>query len=52
MNPLEALATTRTIRRYTEDPIPDDDLRQILWHATRAPAPLNWRPACANPRCA
>jgi nitroreductase len=44
MNPLEALATTRTIRRYTEDPIPDDDLRQILWHATRAPSGSNRQP--------
>jgi len=34
---LEGLATTRTIRRYTNEPIPDADLATILWHATRAP---------------
>ena len=38
---LEALATTRAIRRYTADPIPDDDLSQILWSATRAPSGSN-----------
>jgi nitroreductase len=38
---LEGLATTRTIRRYTDDPIPDDDLSAILWHATRAPSGSN-----------
>ena len=34
---LEGLATTRAIRRYTDEPIPDDDLATILWHAGRAP---------------
>jgi nitroreductase len=38
---LEGLATTRTIRRYTDDPIPDEDLSAILWHATRAPSGSN-----------
>lgn len=38
---LEGLATTRTIRRYTDEPIPDDDLSAILWHATRAPSGSN-----------
>jgi len=33
---LEALATTRAIRRYRPEPIPDEDLATILWHATRA----------------
>lgn len=41
---LEALATTRTIRRYTADPIPDDHLSQILWSATRAPSGSNRQP--------
>jgi nitroreductase len=41
---LEGLATTRTIRRYTADPIPDDDLAQILWHASRAPSGSNRQP--------
>jgi nitroreductase len=41
---LEGLATTRAIRRYTTDPIPDDDLAAILWHATRAPSGSNRQP--------
>jgi nitroreductase len=38
---LEALATTRSIRRYTPDPIPDADLAEILWYAGRAPSGTN-----------
>ncbi len=38
---LEGLATTRAIRRFTPDPIPDNDLATILWHATRAPSGSN-----------
>ncbi len=38
---LEGLATTRAIRRYTDDPIPDDDLAKILFAATRAPTGSN-----------
>lgn len=38
---LEAMATTRAIRRYTPDPIPDDDLAEILWYAQRAPSGTN-----------
>jgi len=38
---LEALATTRAIRRYRPDPIPDDDLAEILWYAQRAPSGTN-----------
>lgn len=41
---LEALATTRAIRRYTSDPIPDADLEAILWHAGRAPSGSNRQP--------
>lgn len=41
---LEGLASTRTIRRYTTDPIPSDDLNTILWHATRAPSGSNRQP--------
>lgn len=41
---LDALATTRTIRRYTADPIPDDHLARILWSATRAPSGSNRQP--------
>jgi nitroreductase len=38
---LEGLATTRAIRRYTPDPIPDGDLAEILWYAQRAPSGTN-----------
>jgi nitroreductase len=38
---LEGLATTRAIRRYTPDPIPDEDLAEILWYAQRAPSGTN-----------
>jgi len=41
---LEGLATTRAIRRYTADPIPDEDLASILWHAGRAPSGSNRQP--------
>jgi len=41
---LEALATTRAIRRYTDDPVGDADLEQILWHAGRAPSGSNRQP--------
>jgi nitroreductase len=38
---LAGLSTTRTIRRYTSDPIPETDLASILWHASRAPSGSN-----------
>ncbi|WP_423916266.1 nitroreductase family protein [Candidatus Poriferisodalis sp.] len=38
---LEGLATTRSIRRYLPDPIPDEDLASIMWHASRAPSGSN-----------
>ncbi len=38
---LEGLATTRAIRRYLPDPIPEQDLATILWHAGRAPSGSN-----------
>ena len=44
MDVLEALATTRAIRRYRPEPIPDEDLATILWHATRAPSGSNRQP--------
>ena len=49
MNPyelglLDGLASTRTIRRYTDEPIPDDVLSSIMWHATRAPSGSNRQP--------
>jgi len=41
---LDGLATTRAIRRYRPEPIPEDDLATILWHATRAPTGSNRQP--------
>ncbi len=38
---LDGLATTRAIRRYRDEPIPDDDLATILFAATRAPTGSN-----------
>ena len=41
---LEGLATTRSIRRYTEEPIPEAALRAILFAASRAPSGSNRQP--------
>ena len=41
---LEGLATTRAIRRFLTDPIPDSDLATILWAASRAPSGSNRQP--------
>ncbi len=41
---LDGLATTRAIRRYTDDPVPPEDLAAILWHAGRAPSGSNRQP--------
>ena len=41
---LEGLATTRAIRRYRDEPIPEAVLRDILWSATRAPSGSNRQP--------
>ena len=41
---LEGLLTTRAIRRYTSDPVPDDDLAEILRHAGCAPSGSNRQP--------
>lgn len=41
---LEGIATTRAIRRFRPDPIPEEDLSTILWHATRAPSGSNRQP--------
>lgn len=40
----ELAATTRAIRRYRPDPIPDEDLAAILFAATRAPSGSNRQP--------
>ncbi len=41
---LEGLCTTRAIRRYAPDPVPEDVLRDILFAATRAPSGSNRQP--------
>ena len=41
---LEGLTTTRAIRRYRDEPVPDDVLRAILFAATRAPSGSNRQP--------
>lgn len=41
---LEGLATTRAIRRYSDEPIPDHVLRDMLFAATRAPSGSNRQP--------
>jgi nitroreductase len=41
---LEGLTSTRTIRRYRDEPVPDDVLRAILFAATRAPSGSNRQP--------
>ena len=41
---LEGLATTRAIRRFRPDPIPEEDLATIFWAASRAPSGSNRQP--------
>jgi nitroreductase len=41
---LEGMATTRAIRRYTDEPVPEDVLRDIMFAATRAPSGSNRQP--------
>lgn len=41
---LEGLASTRAIRRYTDEPIPTSDLNRMLFAATRAPSGSNRQP--------
>jgi nitroreductase len=41
---LEGLTTTRTIRRYSNEPMPTGVLRDILFAATRAPSGSNRQP--------
>lgn len=44
MNVLDAIATTRAIRRIKPDPVSDEDLAAILFAATRAPSGSNRQP--------
>jgi nitroreductase len=41
---LEGLTTTRAIRRYTDEPVPPEALRTMLFAATRAPSGSNRQP--------
>tara|TARA_R110002072_G_scaffold46082_1_gene127839 strand:+ start:17623 stop:18342 length:720 start_codon:yes stop_codon:yes gene_type:complete len=41
---IEGLTTTRAIRRYLDEPIPEEVLRDILFAATRAPSGSNRQP--------
>lgn len=41
---LEGLMTTRAIRRYRDEPVPDEVLRAVLFAATRAPSGSNRQP--------
>jgi len=41
---LEGIATTRAIRRFTPEPIPDEALAAMLFAATRAPSGSNRQP--------
>ena len=41
---LEGIDTTRSIHRFTKDPVPEADLARILWAATRAPSGSNSQP--------
>jgi nitroreductase len=44
MDLLEGLVTTRAIRRYTDQPVTDQELTTVLWAATRAPSGSNRQP--------
>jgi nitroreductase len=41
---LEGICTTRAIRRYLSDPVPDHVLRDVLFAASRAPSGSNRQP--------
>ena len=41
---LEGIASTRSIRRYRDEPVPDDVLRDICFAASRAPTGSNRQP--------
>jgi nitroreductase len=41
---LEGICSTRAIRRYRDEPVPDDVVRAVLFAATRAPSGSNRQP--------
>src|SRR5690349_14336970 len=44
MDLLEGLATTRAIRRFSDEPVSDEDLATIFFAASRAPSGSNRQP--------
>ena len=44
MQVLEAIAARRSIRRFRDEPVSDEDIREILLAATRAPSGKNSQP--------
>ncbi len=44
MNVIEAIQTRRSIRKYKDEPVPDEDLKQILEAARKAPSAGNKQP--------
>ena len=44
MSLLEGIATTRAIRRYLDEPVPEEALNEMLFAATRAPTGSNRQP--------
>ena len=44
MGLLEGLTTTRSIRRYTDQPVTEEQLRAVMFAATRAPTGSNRQP--------
>ena len=41
---LDVMATTRAVRRYCDEPVPEADLARIVFAATRAPSGSNAQP--------
>ena len=44
METWDAIRSRRNVRRYTDEPISEDDLDQILEAGRRAPSSRNWQP--------
>lgn len=44
MTTWDAILTRRDVRQFSDQPIPDDDLRRILEAGRRAPSSSNWQP--------
>jgi nitroreductase len=41
---LAAMGTSRAVRRFRRDPVPDDVIESLIWAATRAASPENSQP--------